>query len=226
MSIYNASPLAPNCQGIEPSTPAYSFGSFNGNVGPCVFVVTASAESSGNVITLTGFITSGNIPSVGQLVTTLGLSNVADQTNTPVLSVGTFSAAGAGSFTYADSTSAGLIASAPDSARCEVVPVEVPEPLTVATGQQFSLGTYANGLNASRNIEWSTEYPSAPSSVTMNLEASLSDVDGQYQVLDTSANASGETRYVQNVAFPFIRAKCPAFSGGSSPSVLVKFIVK
>ena len=227
MPLYNASPITgARCTGIEPGTPVYSFGSFNGNVGPCIFMPTASAEDSGNVITLTGQIISGNIPAVGQLVTTLGLSNVADQTNTPILSVGTFSARGAGSFTYADSTDAGTIASAPDSGQCLVPQAEVPEALAVSEGQQFSLGTYANLINAARNIQWELEYPSAPTSVVMNLEASMTDDDSQYQILDTSSNPGGETRYVQVVAFNFIRITCSATAGGTDPSVIAKITVR
>jgi hypothetical protein len=236
MPNYNSTPwVTPVKSIIEPSLPNYSLGGKNSEQADTKAYVTNTALTS-NVATYTVFIIEGNIPVVGQLVTIVGCTNggsVFNVTQKPIASVGTFSAAGVGTFTVA--ITASNVASAPDSA---TVFAPVPEtadalgagspPATSLTGLQFAVSRVHNRQRGS-NFSWAYQFPSAPAAAVIQLEGAINDVDDEYSVIDkpTSAilTAGGETRPVTTADnVNFIRVKVPSFSGGTSPTVIAKIL--
>ena len=75
--------------------------------------------------------------------------------------------------------------------------------------------------NNGRTITWQTIYGSAPSAVSIALQAAMNDVDGQYSTIDTSTATGGEMRVVTNVRSNFVRAKVSSITGGSGITVQV-----
>jgi hypothetical protein len=59
--------------------------------------------------------------------------------------------------------------------------------------------------------------------VSIVLQSAMSDVDAEYQTIDTSAALTGEARSLTNVQAKFIRAKVVSSTGGSG--LTVKFLV-
>ena len=221
VSPLNALPLL-----LLPGQPGYSLVSFSDHIPTTQMTVTQSSESSGNVITLHVKVVSGPIPTTSQFVSTTGLLNVPNQTAEAITGATINATTGVGTITFADATAAGTIALAKDAGVVLVPQLEVSTALTNSLkGQQFAIGSFGGVNTDNVTIAWETEFPSAPSTVTMLLQAAIRDIDSEYQTLDTSVNAGGELRYVQNVRFNFLRVICTATSGGTSPTVVAKIIL-
>ncbi len=82
-------------------------------------------------------------------------------------------------------------------------------------GAQFALPNPAGFPDQGRTVRWQTIFSSAPSSVSLSLQAAAADVDSEYSTLDTSTATAGEARTVANVRANFLRVKCNSASGGS-----------
>lgn len=74
---------------------------------------------------------------------------------------------------------------------------------------------------AQRQLSWSTEFPSAPVSVKMDLQAAMRDVEAEYVTIDSSTNVGGEVRTIQSNLI-FFRLVATTVSGGTNPSVIAK----
>lgn len=85
--------------------------------------------------------------------------------------------------------------------------------------QQFALPSYAGFPENGRTLRWQTSYTSAPTSINVALQTALSDVDAQYQTIDSSTVTAGEARSVSGVRANFVRAKVTAIFGGSGVTV-------
>lgn len=221
---------------LLPGQPFNSFGTYSDTIPSTRMNVFQSAESAGNVITLSCNMWEGPIPVVGQKITTYGLTNVLNASGFVITAVTGFgtsdtvgsaawaASVGTGTVSYDDPDDTGLIAAAPDFSLALCPQQAVPDALSVSSGLECAL-QFDRANDKANIVAWSFSFPSAPSSVTMNLEAALEDTDGAYQVLDTSSNASGELRYVQNVRFNFLRMTCSATEGGSSPTVIGQILI-
>jgi hypothetical protein len=82
-------------------------------------------------------------------------------------------------------------------------------------GAQFALPSPAGFPDQGRTVRWQTIFASAPTSISLSLQAAMSDVDAEYSTLDTSTATAGEARTVSNVRANFLRIKCNSASGGS-----------
>lgn len=85
--------------------------------------------------------------------------------------------------------------------------------------QQFALPSYAGMPNNGRTIVWQTIYGTAPSAISVVLQAAISDVDAQYATIDTAT--AGESRTVPNVRANFVRAKVSLITGGAGVVVQI-----
>lgn len=92
-------------------------------------------------------------------------------------------------------------------------------PAAGQASQQFTLPSYAGFPENGRTLRWQTSYTSAPTSINVALQTALSDVDAQYQTIDSSTVTAGEARSVSGVRANFVRAKVTAISGGSGVTV-------
>lgn len=82
-------------------------------------------------------------------------------------------------------------------------------------GSQFALPSYTGLPDGGTSVRWQTIFGSNPTAVNIVLQAAMSDVDSEYQTIDTTTAASGEGRTVANVQARFLRIKFVSSTGGS-----------
>jgi hypothetical protein len=91
--------------------------------------------------------------------------------------------------------------------------------------QQFALPSYAGFPENGRTIRWQTSYTTAPTSVQIQLQTAITDVDAQYSAPSSGAQNSttttGDSLAVTGVRGNFIRAKVIAISGGAGVTVQI-----
>ena len=94
-------------------------------------------------------------------------------------------------------------------------------PAAGQASQQFALPSYSGFPENGRTIRWQTLYGTAPTSISVQLQTAMNDVDAQYTMIDSSTNTGGEARPVAGVRGNFIRAKIISISGGSGVTVQI-----
>jgi hypothetical protein len=82
-------------------------------------------------------------------------------------------------------------------------------------GSQFAIPEPAGLADQGHTVRWQTIFATAPSSISLVLQAAAADVDSEYSTIDTSTATGGEARTVAGVRARFLRIKCTAASGGS-----------
>jgi hypothetical protein len=82
-------------------------------------------------------------------------------------------------------------------------------------GSQFALPSYSGVPDGGTVVRWQTIFGSAPSAVSMVLQAAMSDIDAEYQTIDTTAATAGEARTVTNVQAKFLRIRFVSATGGT-----------
>jgi len=82
-------------------------------------------------------------------------------------------------------------------------------------GTQFALPSFSGLPDSGTAIRWQTIFGSAPSAVSIVLQGAMSDVDAEYQTIDTSTATTGEARTVVNVQAKFVRIRFVSATGGS-----------
>ncbi|HEV3218497.1 MAG TPA: hypothetical protein VGZ48_01900 [Candidatus Acidoferrales bacterium] len=82
-------------------------------------------------------------------------------------------------------------------------------------GAQFALPNPSGIPNQGHTVLWQTIFASAPTSISLSLQAAMVDADSEYSTIDTSTATAGEARTVANVRAKFLRVKCNSASGGS-----------
>jgi hypothetical protein len=91
-------------------------------------------------------------------------------------------------------------------------------------GSQFALttpGGYAPETGFT--VRWQTIFGTAPTAVSLVLQGAMSDVDAEYQTIDTTTNTAGEARTAAGVQAKFLRIKFNSSTGGSG--ITAKFMV-
>ncbi|MGA8142934.1 MAG: hypothetical protein WB987_03470 [Candidatus Acidiferrales bacterium] len=94
-------------------------------------------------------------------------------------------------------------------------------PAAGQASQQFALPSYAGFSENGRSIRWQSIFGTAPSAISVVLQAAMNDVDAQYATIDTSTVAAGEARTISGVRANFVRAKISSITGGSGITVQV-----
>jgi hypothetical protein len=98
-------------------------------------------------------------------------------------------------------------------------------PTVGQASQQYALPSYAGFPENGRTIRWQTSYTTAPTSVQIQLQTAINDVDAQYSApsagAQNSTTATGDSLTVTGVRGNFIRAKVIAISGGSGVTVQI-----
>jgi hypothetical protein len=91
---------------------------------------------------------------------------------------------------------------------------------------QFALANYAGFPENGRTIRWQISFATAPTSVNIQLQTAINDVDAQYAVPTGAANMSstltaGDNLVATGVRANFVRAKVSAISGGTGVTVQI-----
>lgn len=83
------------------------------------------------------------------------------------------------------------------------------------SGTQFAVPSYPGRADTGFTVRWQTLFGGAPSAVNIVLQSAMSDVDAEYQTIDTSTNTAGEARTVSLTQARFLRIKLISATGGS-----------
>ena len=209
---------------LQPGVPGYAFGSWNANTPTTLMQVTHVSLTS-DVATVTVLVREGNIPAIGSLISISGTTTaggVFNVSNVAITGVSIAAATGIGTITFALTNAD--VPGADDAGQAYVPVPEVGEALSNVASQQFGvqedIGMNQNG----RTVTWSTSFPTAPSSITATLQASLFDIDGQYHSVDSSTSTSGEQKSITLQNFRFLRVLLSNVTG-TNPRGIIKILL-
>jgi hypothetical protein len=88
-------------------------------------------------------------------------------------------------------------------------------PGSAQAGSQFAIPSYAGQPDTGTAVRWQTIFGTAPTAVSLVLQGAMSDVDAEYQTIDTTTNTAGEARTVTGVQAKFLRIKFNSSTGGT-----------
>jgi hypothetical protein len=88
-------------------------------------------------------------------------------------------------------------------------------PGAATSGTQFALPSFTGTTDGGTAVRWQTIFGTAPSAVSIVLQAAMADVDAEYQTIDTAALATGEARTVAGVQAKFLRIRFVSSTGGT-----------
>jgi hypothetical protein len=99
-------------------------------------------------------------------------------------------------------------------------------PAAGQASQQFALPSYAGFPENGRTIRWQISFATAPTSVNIQLQTAINDVDAQYALPTGAANMSstlttGDNLVATGVRANFVRAKVIAISGDTGVTVQI-----
>jgi hypothetical protein len=205
--------------------PAYAFGSLRS--GPnCRMLITSDSVTS-NVVTLTVAIVEGNIPTVGDLIYTYATKNSAgglnQTTGIAIASVSITAATGIGTITFALTISnQGTTA---DVGYAIAVPGETAEVIGTEKSVAFAI---QNTIGRGYGISWAYTCPSAPSSISVQLEGAVGYSDSEFTLIGSAGAATtgyNETFATLPELVNFVRLNLTTFSGGTNPSIVGKILL-
>src|SRR5229473_4069643 len=75
------------------------------------------------------------------------------------------------------------------------------------SGSQFALPSYTGLPDSGTAVRWQTVFGTAPTAVNMVLQGAMSDVDAEYQTIDTTTATTGEARTVAGVQAKLLRIR-------------------
>ena len=193
MPAYIKSPYKPMPILLVQGRPEYVLGSWLDKTGPTLgYVVSDSAVTTTG--TLTFVVTSGNLPAVGSLITVVGTTNGSGNlnvTNAQILSATTTNA-GISTVTYAI-TSSTIAAGTPDSGQVIVPQPELGDIISSFPASSVPVVCPSSpGNQSGKSLSATVKLPaqqlgvaSTLSAVTVVIQASNFDEDGQYQTVGT-----------------------------------------
>jgi hypothetical protein len=88
-------------------------------------------------------------------------------------------------------------------------------PGSALAGSQFAIPSYAAQPDTGTSVRWQTIFGTAPTAVSLVLQGAMSDVDAEYQTIDTTTATAGEARTVTGVQAKFLRIKFNSSTGGA-----------
>lgn len=96
----------------------------------------------------------------------------------------------------------------------------------VGKGRQFALRSFPGMNQNSPAIGYEVTTPSAPATFSIQIEGAFVDVDANYRIIGSAITAVGaNTINLGSERFNFIRFNLTAVTGGSSPTIVAKFIL-
>ena len=227
MPAYVNTPFKPTPILLVPGFRDYAWGGYNYDAATTRMWILTDAVSS-NVATITAQLLEGNLPIVGQNVSIGGTANSSGGFNGgpyPVLSVSQNTTTLVVTITFAltltnqsAAADGGLVLGAP-------VTTYETLPSSATASRSFAAGGSNVAGQGQRGITWFTEYTGSPSTVTANLQGADIDEDASFTTIDSSTNASGESRSVGSINYLFYRIQL-ASTGGTSPKVAAGLMVR
>lgn len=231
MSAYTKSPFKPAPRLLVAGTPEYLWGSYNDKTGPTLgFVISDSAVTTTGTLTFT--IVSGNIPTVGALITVVGTANASGNfnvTNATLLTVST-TAAGVCTVTYAITSSTVAVGTA-DAGQVIIPQPEIAAALAAGASEPVALASINAILSQEHVVTAVVSFPSLPTSVIVTLQQAVVDQDSEYVDIATVVTVSGGVVTaaggqitVDPVMGRFLRFNNGTVTGGTLPTLIAKLI--
>ena len=224
---------------LIPGVPCYLAG-HPSHGGPTTRLKITRTSLATNVVTLTGTVVEGNIPSVGDLIYVSGLTRDSGGLNTSVgiaiASVSINATTGVGTITYP--ITAANLADAAEAGDAYITAADVPE--TNVPSQAYQAVAVQRDVaqhGAERTATIWVNYPSAPASIKWSLQGAMENNDAEYVDLlaDIAAGGtfsdSGAPAFNSSSAqfYPgswnFFRFKDTGSSGGTLPTVVARIII-
>jgi hypothetical protein len=88
-------------------------------------------------------------------------------------------------------------------------------PGSTQAGTQFAISSFGGQPDTGTAVRWQTIFGTAPTAVSLVLQAAMADVDAEYQTVDTTTVTGGEARALTGVQAKFLRIKFVSSTGGA-----------
>jgi hypothetical protein len=88
-------------------------------------------------------------------------------------------------------------------------------PGSAQAGTQFALPSFSGLPDSGTAVRWQTIFGGAPTAVSLVLQGAMSDIDSEYQTIDTTIATTGEARTVTGVQAKFLRIRFVSSTGGT-----------
>jgi hypothetical protein len=89
-------------------------------------------------------------------------------------------------------------------------------PANGTAASQFAIPEPAGLTDQGHTVRWQTIFGTAPSAISIVLQAAAADVDSEYSTIDTSVATTGEARSIASVRARFLRVKLTSATGGAA----------
>jgi hypothetical protein len=208
---------------LQPGLPGYAFGSRA--IGSTRLLQITNVSLTTNVATVTVTMREGNIPAVGDLITIRGTTTAGgafNVSNVSITGVSITAATGQGTITFA--LTHADVASTPDSGQGYIPVPETSEALAVGKSQAFAI---QQAKNAGYGITWSYTLPSAPATISIQLEGAINNNDSEFTLIGSAqTTTSGYNEIIAQLPnlVNFVRLNVTATTGGSIPSIIGKIL--
>jgi hypothetical protein len=209
---------------LQPGVPGYAFGSLDRSFPTTKLQITNVALTS-NVATVTVLLRSGKIPTAGSLISITGTSAASGAFNVSGVAISTVSinsSTGIGTITF-PLTHADVVSVA-DAGQGYVPVPEVPETLAVQKSQAFAV---QNKIGGGYGFSWAYTCPSAPATISIQLEGAVNNNDSEYTLIGSAQTATSGYNEV-DAQLPnlinFVRLRVTATTGGTLPTIVGKLL--
>jgi len=188
MPQYIKSPFKPTPASLQAGSPTYLFGSFDDRSSPTQGPVLTTNSNGTTTATVVFQILSGNIPSVGDLVTVAGAANSANfnVTNVPILTV-SCTTAGVCTITYTITSTASPTSPTADIGQVVVPRIEISENLQNGASVPVAVPAQNPQPNQGRILTAVVSFPTVPNAATVYLQEAVRDIDSEYTNIATVA---------------------------------------
>lgn len=217
----------PNQQGV-PGLPAYLIGSYDYSQANVRFLIT-NVALTGNVATITGSVTAGNIPLVvGQLISVLCSNSIFNVSQVAITASTIDATTGVGTISYP--VTHADVSSVPATGRATLLVPEIGEALAAMTSAPLSIQENV-GPDNGRDITFVVTMTGTPTA-TVSVESALVNIDSQYTTvtavstnLNFTGTATTKSVIVADLNARYVRFRLASTSGSGSPTVVAKVLV-
>jgi len=205
MPAYNTNPQTkPAVQTAVPGLPCYFWGSLNRLVAPTRMTLISGSILT-NVATIVAQVIEGNIPVVGQLITVIGSNSNFSVTNVAIATVSAALAPDTGVYTITYAKTASNQPSVPLTGPAIAPQIEIGE--TLANGASIPFALQSNiGPNNGMDIRVDVTFPTIPTTMNVDVQTAMVDLDSEYVILGTVSSVAGSTVTGQSQIFTDVRA--------------------
>jgi hypothetical protein len=227
MPVYDKTGFV-NVKSVVAGQPVYLFGGFNSITAPCKFQIT-NVSSSGTTATLTGYVREGNVPLVGDLISTQGLQSLTNVVTVPLTAVNLDPLLGTGTISFLDSQTVSSIA---DAGVANIPISEKSESLVNGSSMAVAVPYNNAATDGARTVKVVVTFPILPNAAVVTLQGAISNYDTEFQDLVTAITIVGGTPTVGEASITleagrFYRVHVTGVVLAGSPaggSIIAKFI--